>query len=49
MLVDTIFERLEERVEQLSDAVVITHNINLVTCTEQFNNWLQNDGISRMD
>jgi len=55
ILVDAIFEWVEQRIEQLSEEEVIACNkllsaeINLDTCTGQHTDWLQNDGIKLTD
>jgi hypothetical protein len=50
-LVGSIFEWVEQRVEQLAEAEIISRNnilsaeINLDDAVEEYNNWLQNEGI----
>jgi hypothetical protein len=54
-LVGSIFEWVEQRVEQLAEAEIISRNnilsaeINLDDAVEEYNNWLQNEGIRLME
>jgi len=50
-LVNAVFEFVDERIERLPEELIISRNnmnmakINLEDTTEDYNNWLQNDGI----
>jgi hypothetical protein len=50
-LVNSVFEFVDERIERLPEELIISRNnmitaeINLEDATEDYNNWLQNDGI----